>query len=549
MARCATHSNARAAWICGSCDRTLCLDCAAAKPIQSGSVVICLRCGGFGRPITRPVRVAPFWEMFPAFLKAIFSPAGLIQLLAVALVLYLASWLPGIGRVLGLFVYISYFFRVIASAAQGGEKLPDPDDFLGIGSVVAPVLRFFVATTTIWLPALLYVLTFIGLRSLLEDPGALSSPVLVVLLLCGLCYFPAAIIAAAIAESVLAVINPMITIRMILRIPGQYALATFVCGALTVIDFLGVNAIAAALPSIPIAMPILIQMLGLVIPVFNGMILGRLIYQNHEHFGILPAGASEEPEWPEAKPRGKLDPSTKVGASEVRPLEIAFDSTPEVPAPGAVPAAEPASVVELDPEAFSSVDLPSTDLDPPAETFSAASGFELDADGNLVPTGDLPRVPAAELGAVPLPAEAVQLEVVSAPLAHIGKPAPVIGGEDEAPLRVALDRGDEATAYELFQAAASSGHYPALDARHNLRLAGVLERAQDFEEAVRACQRAAKADLKGPFAPKALFTAARIMSERTGQVDGARAMYQFLLKHFPQDALADRATDALKKLT
>jgi TolA-binding protein len=54
--------------------------------------------------------------------------------------------------------------------------------------------------------------------------------------------------------------------------------------------------------------------------------------------------------------------------------------------------------------------------------------------------------------------------------------------------------------------------------------------------------------MKGPFAAKAIFTAARIMGERAGNRDGARAMYEFLVKSFPADDLAVRAKEALKRL-
>jgi TolA-binding protein len=76
----------------------------------------------------------------------------------------------------------------------------------------------------------------------------------------------------------------------------------------------------------------------------------------------------------------------------------------------------------------------------------------------------------------------------------------------------------------------------------------VLERANELEEAVRACQRTAKSDMKGAFAPKAIFTAARIMADRAGNAAGARAMYQFLVEKFPGDELAARAREALDRL-
>jgi hypothetical protein len=328
MTRCATHQNARAAWVCQGCEKTLCPDCAYPQRIRNEEISICVHCGGYGRRIMRPKHIAKFWAMFPQFLRAIFSQAGLIQLFAVALVMCIASPLPGLGSPIVAFIYVSYYFRVISSAAAGGEQLPEPDDFLGVGSLLGPVFRFALATTMIWLPACLYLYFGIGLEALEENPGAaLRSPAVILLVLAGIAYFPAAVIAAAVAESAFAVLNPMITLRMIFRIPGEYALATGIWAALTAANaavMAGIEA-AAQVFWIPFVSSVLIQTLGLVVPVLNGFMLGRLIYQNHEHFGVMLAGAHEEPEFPDAMPRAKPVDYARSVQAPVEPIEIDFD--------------------------------------------------------------------------------------------------------------------------------------------------------------------------------------------------------------------------------
>src|SRR5262245_8599142 len=113
--RCSTHQTARAAWTCLGCDRTLCPECAYLGSAQKENLIVCVHCGGFGRVITRPKRIAPFWEMFPKFLGAIFSGAGLIQIFAISLFMYGASWVPLMGGLIASFIYVSYFFRIISS--------------------------------------------------------------------------------------------------------------------------------------------------------------------------------------------------------------------------------------------------------------------------------------------------------------------------------------------------------------------------------------------------------------------------------------------------
>jgi hypothetical protein len=455
MTRCTTHERARAAWVCGSCDKTLCPDCAFAKTINADEVAICVHCGGFGRVLTRPKRIAPFWEMFPRFLAAIFSTSGLIQLFAIALVQYLVSWIPLIGGFFSLFIYVSYFFRVISSASAGAEKLPEPDDFLGLESMFAPVFRFFLATALIWLPATIYLVWGIGFEALIEDPGGtLSSPVLVLLVIAGILYFPAAMIAAAVAESALAVINPMITIRLILRIPGQYLLATAIWGVLTVLNLVVMGAIGAVAQafSIPIATPVLLNVLGLVVPVFTGFLLGRLIYQNHEHFGVMRLGDAEEPEWPGARPRAKVDPRPHTrlvdhdGASQQKPaeaIEIDFDPAPAIPgAPIQFHRPEP---VPLDPAQLAplELDLGSDDLSLPT------GDLALDSSGVLL-RAELPPAPALPPYEPPA---ALDLED-EVPLLHIGKKRPT---QEMAAPKIAPPVEDELSRLRRRSIAATSG--------------------------------------------------------------------------------------------
>lgn len=722
--RCDVHPAARAGWGCGACGRALCPDCVGDKRLRNGIATLCLPCGGLAAKLTRPRRIAPYWEMFADFLGAIFSGAGLVQLFAIGLFMYLVSWLPGVvGWVAVAFVWITYYFQVIGHAARGGTNLPEPADFLGWESIFPPLFRFFVATALIWVPGVVYLLVVVGPGALLSrGPAALLDPVLFVLIFAGLLYFPAAIIAAAVADSVLAVINPLITVRMILRIPGQYLLTWCVWAGLSVLDMLVRGGLTAAskVVEVPIFSALLVQVVSLIVPVFTGLILGRLIYQNAEEFGLLGAGDDVEELWPEATPRGEVPADTRTAAlrPNVDPVAIAGWEVDAVPAPPPVapaaaprpsavpapwapsPAAVDAEPLELDlhapaphtpplGEALSAdllpppraptagpeptaLDLPprsrldageatwpegpsaprgDASLPPWLETAAGApppgapasspapptasadespvvhdthawlsergagpgAPWSLDADatvpvdghewledvagaateldlgvqlatdaaeiearaprrsGGLLegaqvgPSGELRPGPSGELPAghdlEPPPAHTSPAQLAPEAPGTVTPAVPILAGsplhdppgapagadEHAARLQHALERGDVSEVLRAFVPRAP-GAYPALDARLELRLAGILERESEFEEAVKACRRAVAQAPTGPFAPRALFMGGRLLAERIEDPGRARAVWEHLVRAFPHEQIAELARAGLRKL-
>lgn len=517
--RCGRHPIARAAWRCQGCEKNLCPKCAAKKVLQrGGDAVICVACGGLGVPLTRPRAVTKWWEMLPAFGQAIFSFTGAVQILAVALVLWLFDFIPFFfGWLLTSFVFLSYFFRVVSSFAQGAEKLPDPDDFLGMGSILSPPLRFLAASLALWLPPLLWLIFGVGLHTFAEEgPDVFSGPVFILLLVGGLAYFPGALITAAVSESILAVLNPLITLRMIARIPGQYLATAITAGALTGVHYLITGFLHAMAEKVyvPLLGSFILTLLGLPIPILTAMIMGRLIYQNGEHFGILRLGEDTEPEWPNAKPEGSLD-RVEIAARTHAALPAAVeiegwgDDQREVVPP----------VVEAEHHGLSldSSDLPDSAELPPPEV-DAPPLLAVDAEGFTVGSTDLPPEPAG--------------------------PDPRL-----IQLHDALDLNDFPRSIDALRVVLAAGLHPQLEPRLELRLANFLERSGDADEAVRACQRAVKADAKGPFAARAVYTAARLLAANLKERPRAAAMYQYLIKNFPQDELAMRAQSELRFLS
>lgn len=217
------------------------------------------------------------------------------------------------------------------------------------------------------------------------------------------------------------------------------------------------------------------------------------------------------------------------------------------PTPKASPVSPGAGFGAAADEAPLELDLENA-LESPSAPVPASTGIELDLDAPVVEAKlDLAPPPTANARSE----SAIERDMGGKIELDLGgggavprRPPPVTG---PAGLKAALERGDDARAYELFFAGVADG-YPPLEPHLNLRLAAVLERANALGEAIRACQRAAEADMRGPVAPRAIFMAARILGERAGDPEGARAMYTFLVKNFPSNELAARARDALARL-
>ena len=308
------HTAQRAAWRCQGCRRELCPDCATDKLVRGGNkALMCVHCGGFAETIMVTREVRPYWTVWPRFFESMFRTRdGLIQLVAVGVALYVADLAPGaLGVLLKTFVFVSYYFQVIRRAAKGGETLPLPADFTGYDNYFV-VVGYGIVSMLIWVPALVYMLIGVDWFELQLNPGLVllqqaANPTVIALLIAGTLYYPAATVAGAVADSALVMLNPILVARMILRIPGQYIGAMFawlVLAALNGLWGLWLQFVFQLL-YFPIVSSLIVVIGQLPLSLLTGFILGRLIFQNHEHFGLVPETPLSIPEWPDAYPRGE----------------------------------------------------------------------------------------------------------------------------------------------------------------------------------------------------------------------------------------------------
>lgn len=456
MTRCSQHPNARAAWRCTKCGADLCPGCAAEDIIHGGKIVRCVTCSGVAEVLRVRREVVPYWGMFGTFLKAIFSLEGLLQFLALALILYLVAHVPLVGGILYGGVWVSYYFLIINKAAYGNAKLPRPADFTDfVDDMVLPLIRFIAATLILWIPTYLYVRSRIGFGNLFANPvEALADPVLILIVVVSVAYFPGAIITAAVTRSTLAMLNPLVILGIVLRIPGHYFLTVLVWGIMNVTDVWLLGHLAPVLGRfyLPLLTPVLLIALGLIVPILTAFVLGWLIHQNGEVLGFVSARELMVAEVPGAVPRAAL-PSRSEPPPESQP--------------------EPVKPIPLEPE---------PDLDPARA------------------------------------------------------------------LESSLKSGDNDAAMDAYRKLQAAGLTPDLPPPPELRLANILERQGLSLDAAHACRRAAEKDPQGPLATRAIFTAARLLVERVGEVEQGKTMYRYLVENYPQDPLAQRAQEMLRRL-
>ena len=261
-------------------------------------------------PLMKPVHIKGFAAALPDFIGSMFTMDGLTTLTALGVAVYLLK-LFGLA-LFGQALFIGYMMSVIQAAAQGAQRLPDPVDFLDVGSVIMPVVRFILALSYVWLPGVLYISFVTGWSSLYWDGPVqlLMDPILLVLLAAGIVLFPISMVVAAVSESVLAVLDLRIAVRIVNRIPAAYAAAAAASLAVLLVGqvmSIWTTMVVLFLP-IPLLPGIVAEMINAPFWLVPGWILGRMIYQNHQHFGVMLAGADQEPEWPDAVPRGAVAP-------------------------------------------------------------------------------------------------------------------------------------------------------------------------------------------------------------------------------------------------
>ena len=213
---CVTHPRAAAARQCTRCRRPWCPLCVKQLTVRGKLLELCVRCNA---PLAEPsadAAPAPPPD-YAELMRRPFSVDGLITAAAIALPVAL-GFVPGFGDLLKLAGYaalVAYYFQIVAFVGDGGEGLPGPSD---IGDTPIQMLK---TVAKGWLCILVGTAPYLAWHLLGHDAG--GAPVALALLVAGMTYLPAVLIAVVLTGSTLGAVYPVAWAQIIARAPASYA--------------------------------------------------------------------------------------------------------------------------------------------------------------------------------------------------------------------------------------------------------------------------------------------------------------------------------------
>lgn len=430
---CSRHGNKPAGWVCTGCKRNLCADCVAELPTPGvNRLAVCTTCGAATEPLVIwRARAMPFWQRLLAAPQYPLTRSGLMSMIALAAFLTVCELLSiGMFGLIMLAVrggaYWSYMFFIIRRSADGSEKLGTPEFHDVQESLVMPMVRGFVATMIVWLPAAIYVFGFSPWDVAdITNLEWLGDPFFWCFVAAGICYAPMALIAAATNIGLLGMLNPVQIIGYIRPIGRDYFVA--VGALLVVVPFeLFVTWLARNIPSalpIPLVSTLVANVIWLYPSFVMANILGQVLYVHGHALDWGDEAQYLDHLLPGAVPRGVM-PSNAAAAQEapgssggMRYLDL----------PGA--SGSPAATI---PEAGGG--------HAPSPAPAAAAGFMGAMAAWNVPqaAGRAAEAPAQGYGGAPSPpASAAPILDLGAPAAPPAVPGPPAGAGDD--LKIELD--------------------------------------------------------------------------------------------------------------
>jgi len=349
--RCDGHPGALAAWRCHGCGAALCPDCTFAQRVAGEELPSCTRCRGLAQPLLvhRAARRS-FGQRLAGTLAFPLAEGGWKTLLAAALIFWGLSRLGALGSLFAYGLAWGLFFSVIRRGAHVQEPL-EPPGFEGLlDDVYLPAFRGLLATALVWLPAVLWVTGRYEGRELLTPSAWLADPVAWLLLLAGLAWAPAAVIAAAVSDSTLRMLDPRVPLGLITRLGGDYARLLGFTAAVMVLRALlaGVAVLLDRLP-VPVLSGVLAEAVGLYAPLVLARASGLLLHVRGDAVGYGHAADFLEPLFPGAAPRA-VPPAEPVHSESPRRFE-AIELPDEPSGQTGAPAAPEQSAVP-DPQAL-----------------------------------------------------------------------------------------------------------------------------------------------------------------------------------------------------
>ncbi|MBI5516058.1 MAG: hypothetical protein HY909_19905 [Deltaproteobacteria bacterium] len=268
---------------CKRCDRWLTRGELKVVALGLEEGLLCPACGGFTRHHPSEARR----ELAPMVMEAWRYPVstdGAIALVALAAGLWVVSYIPLAGSVLGLGILSGYLFAVVRHTMKGHDGLPPPGDFLGFTDLLVPALRFVLVVVLPAVPAL-------AVRALAgEDRSAGVQLLEFVLALAAVAWVPAGVAVASQGEGVLDGLNPLQALSLIVRLKKDYGLVVAVLAGIgcagMLVYLLSRASVALAPLRVPVVPEVLSMALGLWAPVVMARIVGIMLRERKVELGL-----------------------------------------------------------------------------------------------------------------------------------------------------------------------------------------------------------------------------------------------------------------------
>jgi hypothetical protein len=254
---CRNHPSTPAALACQQCGTLFCEACISSRQVGKKVWRTCPVCQGqcvslADRQKVEAEGARTFFSVLPSAFKYPFVQNGLILLIAGTIMFSILDGMLFLSQFFRKFLWLftgltygylfAYMQRILVTSSQGENEPPDwPDLSDWWDDIWRP---FFMFTFTVALslgPALGYLIWAAS------SEADVNSLVLLPLIAFGVLYFPMALMAVCIADSVVAA-NPFLVLSSIARIPLEYLVASGVFFSVVVLRYACETGLKAAIP-------------------------------------------------------------------------------------------------------------------------------------------------------------------------------------------------------------------------------------------------------------------------------------------------------------
>ncbi len=276
--------------ICPKCNVPFCEKCVSVFEVDGKQKRFCPFCKSTvtslekhsaERQLAKVKAERSFFQVIPDLLAYPFTADG-ISLLLLGTVLYLVLDFAALFDIRVAIIASGYLFaymqKIIIYTAAGEDDLPDWPDFREWWlDIVRPCLMMVWTGAVSFGPALVYMIWSA------QSETDMRMTILFPLFAWGLLYFPMALLAVAMSDS-MAMVNPLIVIPAITRLSSQYMLACVLFFVMVSLRFVMEGLLNRFLP-IPILPTIIAGFISLYFLAVEMRMLGTMYYLNRRKLG------------------------------------------------------------------------------------------------------------------------------------------------------------------------------------------------------------------------------------------------------------------------